>query len=98
MPHAFWSPEAARDIEEIAFYIAIDDGRPATADEVVRGIDELCKLIASQPEMGESRPEFGYDCRVFPYKKRWVALYRPVENGIQVLRVVDGSRDFDRLF
>lgn|SRR5476651_1202431 len=98
MPQAIWSPEAERDAEDIAFYIGVQDGRPITAENVVRGLHELCNLIATQPAMGEAHSEFSMDCRIFPYKNRWIILYRPVDNGIQVMRVVDGSRDFDQLF
>jgi toxin ParE1/3/4 len=98
MPEAIWSPEALRDAEEIAFYIGVQDGRPMTAENIIRGLHELCNLIATQPAMGEARPEFGAACRVFPFKKRWIILYRPTDKSIQVLRVVDGTRDFDQLF
>ena len=65
MSQATWSPEAEHDLEETAFYIAVKDGRSATADRIVREVHELCDLIATQPEMGESRPQFGTACRVF---------------------------------
>lgn len=98
MPRAIWAPEAESDLEEIAFYIALDEIRPATADRIVHGVRDLCELIATQPEMGERHPELCAGCRVFPYKHRWIVLYRPVEDGIQVLRLVDGTRDYARLF
>lgn len=97
MPQAIWSPEAALDLEEIAFYIGVTDCRPATADRIVRDVRRLCDLIATQPEMGESRPEFGAGCRVFPFERRWLILYRPVAEGVDVLRFVDGTRDYDKL-
>ena len=98
MPEAIWSPEAERDVEDIAVYIGVQAGRPIAADGIVRGLHELCNLIANQPAMGEAHSEFGANCRIYPYKKRWVILYRPAKDGIQVLRVVDGSRDYDQLF
>ena len=97
-PYANWSPEAKHDLEEVAFYIAFHDGRPATSERIVRDAHSLCDLIATQPEIGEGRPEFGERCRVFSFEKRWMILYRPTPHGIDVLRFVDGVRDFDRLF
>jgi toxin ParE1/3/4 len=97
MSQATWSPEAEHDLEETAFYIAVKDGRSATADRIVREVHELCDLIATQPEMGESRPQFGTACRVFSFKRRWIILYRPVEDGIEVLRFLDGTRDYEKL-
>ena len=98
MPQANWSPQANLELEEVACYIAMHDGRPATADRIVREVHELYNLIVSQAEMGEARPEFGVGCRVFSFEKRWTILYRPVSDGIDVLRFVDGRRDYDHLF
>ncbi|MEX2315742.1 MAG: hypothetical protein WD669_01230 [Pirellulales bacterium] len=39
----------------------------------------------------------GESHRVFAHK-RWVVVFRPIEGGIEVLRVLDGSREFTRLF
>jgi plasmid stabilization system protein ParE len=98
MAHAIWSPEASLDLEEIALYIGIHDGRPTTADRIVRDVLELANLIATQPGMGASRPEFGSNCRAFSFENRWMILYRKAPDGIDVLRFVDATRDFDRLF
>jgi plasmid stabilization system protein ParE len=54
-------------------------------------------LIAAQPEMGEARPQFGAACRVFSFKRQLIILYRPAIEGIEVLRFVDGTRDYERL-
>jgi len=35
--------------------------------------------------------------RVFTHK-RWVVVFRPIDNGIEVMRILDGSRDFSRIF
>jgi len=39
----------------------------------------------------------GDDVRVTSWK-RWVIVFRPAAHGIDVLRVVDGSRDWTKLF
>ena len=97
-PAAIWSSEAQADLDEVALYIGVHEARPVTAERIVREVHELCNVIASQPEMGESRPEFGTQCRIYSFKRRWVILYRPATSGIEVLRFVDGARDYDRLF
>jgi plasmid stabilization system protein ParE len=98
MSHATWSPQAEKDLEGVAFYIAVKDARPSVADRIVHEAYELGELIATQPGMGESRPEFGAGCRVFPFKRRWLLLYHPSQDGIEVLRFVDGTRDYGKLF
>jgi plasmid stabilization system protein ParE len=70
MPHAIWSEEAESDLENVAFYIAMQDARPATADRILREVRQLVDLIATQPEMGQARPEFGASCRAISYKHR----------------------------
>jgi toxin ParE1/3/4 len=97
-PPAIWSTEAERDLEEIAYYIGVHDARPVTAERLAREVHELCHLVATQPMMGERRPEFGANCRVVSFKRRWAVIYRPSVKGIQVVRIVDGIRDFSKLF
>jgi toxin ParE1/3/4 len=92
-----WTPEAEADLEEIAYYIAVEERRPAVAEQIVRGIHRACEPYAATPSIGEAERRISEECRRFTYK-RWVIFYRPIDRGIAVLRVVDGSRDFNRLF
>ena len=92
-----WTPEAEADLEEIAYYIAVKERRPAVAEQIVRAIHQACEAYAANPLIGEAERRISEECRRFTYK-RWVILYRPIARGIAVLRVVDGSRDFNRLF
>ena len=97
MARLLWTLPAKNDLDDIYDYIALTDGRPATAEGVVRGIHEACQRYADGPSQGEARSDFGDNYRVGLYK-RWVIIYRPIEDGIEILRLVDGSRDFSRLF
>jgi plasmid stabilization system protein ParE len=47
--------------------------------------------------IGSRQPELPEALRVFVHK-RYVVIYEPDEEGLTVLRVVDGARDFSRLF
>jgi plasmid stabilization system protein ParE len=96
-PRAQWTPEAEADVEEIVYYIAVKDGRPLVAEQLANGILEACERYALHPLIGEIEPRLGPECRRFTFK-RWIVLYRPWNNGIAILRVVDSARDFDRLF
>jgi plasmid stabilization system protein ParE len=98
MSQAIWSPEAVQDLEEIALYIAAKDARPATAERIVNEVHQLCDLIATQPEMGERRTDLGTRCRVFSFMRRWIIVYRPMPDGIVVMRFVNGTRDYGKLF
>jgi toxin ParE1/3/4 len=70
---------------------------PTLADQFVDHIGYKCGLLAKFPELGESRPEFGKRVRCFPVAS-YVIVYRPIEDGIQVVRVLYGGRDFESLF
>ncbi len=100
MPRVFRTPAAEADLADIAYHIAVEDGRPLTAD---RNIDELiakCETYAQNPLLGTAVPELGNDyCdyRIFAFK-RWIVFYRPIDDGIDVMRIVDGSRDYPTLF
>ena len=94
---AIWTPEATGDLEEIIYYIAVEQNRPEVAEGVARQIREACDRHATAPLAGERETRLGHECRRFSLK-RWIVLYRPYQDGIAVLRIVDGSRDFDQLF
>ncbi len=97
MPDVELTPAAAQDLEDIGYYIGIDQHRPSIAETILREIDATCRLYATQPLMGTSRPDLGESYRVF-HHKRWVIIYRPISDGIEILRVVDGARDYPSLF
>jgi len=93
MAEARWTVQAETDLEEIAFYIAFEQKRPATADQVVDRIREAADLYASQPHMGTDATELGENLQAFPHQ-RWVVIYEVITDGILVRAVVDGARDY----
>jgi toxin ParE1/3/4 len=94
MSGLFFTPLAEADLNAILEYIAHD--RPLTATAVVARIREKSELLASQPLIGQRRPEFPGDYRSFPVE-RWVIFYRIVDDNVEIHRVVDGARDLDSL-
>ncbi|MEZ6068763.1 MAG: type II toxin-antitoxin system RelE/ParE family toxin [Pirellulales bacterium] len=94
---AIRTPAADRDLDEIAWYIAVHERRPRTAERVIDEVIAKCELHAAGPMMGTAMPALCPECRVFAHK-RWVVIFRPLRDGIEVLRIVDGARDYDRLF
>ena len=55
------SPSARQDLTDIFDYIARD--KPIAAANWVDKIEEKCELVASTPEIGEKRQEYGVDVR-----------------------------------
>ena len=48
------------------------------------------------PQLGPAHPEIADDARALVIE-RWLALYRLVEDGVQLVRIVDGSRDLTKI-
>jgi toxin ParE1/3/4 len=94
MSQLVFTPLAEADLGAILDYIAQD--RPLTAVAVIARIREKCELLASQPLIGQQRPEFPGDYRSFPVD-RWVIFYRVQRKAVEIQRIIDGARDLDSL-
>ncbi|HEV2500318.1 MAG TPA: type II toxin-antitoxin system RelE/ParE family toxin [Terriglobia bacterium] len=95
-------PAAENDLDEQAEYLAVHRDLD-TGLRFYRAAEETLELLASQPEMGKVTkylsPYF-IDARMFPLHEfpKHLIFYRPVENGIEVIRVLHGARDLEKLF
>ncbi len=92
MPQVTRRPLAETDILEIWDYIAADS--LAAADRWVDHLDEQFRVLATQPMMGRARDELAPRVRSFPFG-RYVVFYVPLDDGIDVVRVLHGARDID---
>ena len=88
-------PAAEEDILVIWEYIA--DDSIDEADRWLDRLDEKLALWATQPTMGRSRDELIPGIRSMPFG-RYVVFYAPAGEGLDVIRVLHGSRDVDHLF
>ncbi len=48
--------------------------------------------------MGDPRDDLGPGLRSFPFRKNYVVIYRPLDDGIDMLRVFHTAHDYPRLF
>ena len=87
--------QAHLDLVEAALRIA--EETPTAADHWLDSLDEKCRLLARMPELGRKRPDLAPDLRGFPIGN-YIIFYRPVPDGIQVIRVLHGARDIPELF
>ncbi len=87
---------ADRDLDEIWDYIAAEDGSDR-ANVVVRRILSHADTLAMSPQIGRIRPELEPNCRSFPVQSL-IIFYRLESDGIEVLRVLDGRRDIERVW
>lgn len=89
------SDAARSDLDGIWFYIAQDD--VDAADRFIRAIVSRFPKMAAMPLIGRQRGELAPRLRSFPVS-RYVVFYRPLENGVEIVRVLHGARDFPPLF
>lgn len=76
------------DLIEIWMYIAVDN--PTAADKFLDQIDAKCVLLANNLGIG-LRSDIAPELRYFPVTS-YLILYREINQGIEVVRVVHGAR------
>jgi toxin ParE1/3/4 len=89
------TPLARQDLGDIWDYAAESDIE--RADRLLDAIGERCRRLAEYPEMGRARHELLVNLRSFTVKN-YVIFYQPIDDGIEVLRVLHGARDVHRVF
>lgn len=94
-------PKAISDAEESAVYIGLDS--PEAAVRFLDALEETLRVLSANPEIGSARI-FERDelagLRALPVKgfSKHLVFYRPIEHGIEVLRVLHGARDLGAIF
>ena len=99
MAQAYLLPSAESDLTKIASYVARDN--PAAAIRLVDLIEHKCQSLAESPRMGRPRPDVAKDkvpdLRSFPVGSYGI-YYRPIDDGIEVIRIAHFARDVRRVF
>ena len=70
---------------------------PDAADQLIDKLKETFDLMATQPLMGRARPELAPALRSFTHG-RYVIFYLPIEDGVNLVRILDGRQDLDAIF
>src|SRR5258707_4949020 len=89
------SRKAEEYLLEIWRYLAEND--PAAATKFIRALHQHFTLLADNRSMGQARPDIAPELRYFPVK-RYLILYRLITEGVEIVRVVHGSRNLGALF
>ena len=95
MAHVKLSTHAQTDLEDIWSYIAEDN--VTSADKVVDELLQKFQLLAKSSGLGKKRDDLMLDLRGFPHK-RYMIFYFVIDEGIEIFRVIHGSRDIDTVF
>lgn len=101
MPRIIKRTRAARDLLEC--FVAIGEDSEQAAVRFLDSAEKTLRLIAGRPAIGRPadfpNPALA-GVRRFPIKgfERYLIFYRPVGDGIEVIRVIHGARDIERIF
>ena len=90
MPTLIVSPLAEEDLEEIWSFVAERDVE--AADRLIDEITSRFDHLLAYPEAGRARHELLVNLRSLPVK-RYVIFYQPTDDGVEIFRVLHGSRD-----
>lgn len=86
---------AKQDLKEINRYIIRFN--PSAARRFNEKFKQQCKLLADFPNMGQSCDNFISGLRSFPVED-YLIFYRPIDDGVEVVRVISGYRDLETVF
>jgi len=93
MGTARFTPLARKDLKEIKAYIAKDN--PKAAAQYMGILKQKCDLLAQTPTIGVCREEY---CNLYKFPvEKYLIFYRITETGIEVIRIIHGSRDIQSI-
>ena len=93
---------AKRDLTDHFVFLA-ENASVDVARRFLRACNDSFQALAQMPELGTQRslrnPRFP-SIRAWPVKgfERYFIFYRPLTDGVEILRVIHGARDIERLF
>jgi toxin ParE1/3/4 len=86
---------ASRDLNEIADYFA--ENSLETGEQFFRAFNRKCQQLITFPNSGKSYAAIRPDLRGLSLES-YVIFYRILDDGVEILRVVSGRRNFPSLF
>ena len=89
------SEQAQQDLETILEYLESQSAQ--AADRFATKFALTCNLHAKHSEIGASAADYAPTLRHFTVWSHAI-FYRPIEDGIEVIRIIHGSRDIPKLF
>lgn len=102
MPRTTFRPSAWREVHQAMWYLE-EQSDAEVAERFLNNLMSSCNALAQMPNMaptcGFKRAELK-NVRRWPVKgfENWLIYYQPKGDGIEVLHVVHGARDQERIF
>ncbi|MBZ0188017.1 MAG: type II toxin-antitoxin system RelE/ParE family toxin [Candidatus Obscuribacterales bacterium] len=91
----FITSAAELDLEEIEAHISSDN--PAAADRFLQLLLSRLNLLAEMPGIGRRRNKYARGVRSIA-EGNYIIVYRVKNDTVEVLRVLHGARDPERVF
>jgi toxin ParE1/3/4 len=86
---------ASQDLNEIADYFA--ENNIEAGERFFQACNRKCQQLVVFPNSGKSYESIRSGLRGLSFEK-YIIFYRILEDGIEILRVVSGRRDFPSIF
>lgn len=86
---------ASQDLNEIANYFV--ENNVEAGERFFRSFDRKCQQLAAFPNSGKSFAAIRPNLRGLSLEG-YIIFYRILDDGVEILRVVSGRRDFPTLF
>lgn len=95
-----FKPAADKDVAHLVHYFFAQSAETAT--RFFAAVEDTCKQLADLPELGErleSTCETILEIRVWavPGFRNHLIFYRPIANGVEIVRVLHGARDWQAI-
>jgi len=90
-----FSNRALSDLEEIWSHFS--ESGEEVADRVLKQITKKFSKLLNSPKIGKERNDLLIGLRSFPAGK-FIIFYQETDFGIEIVRVVHGSRDIQQIF
>ena len=94
MARVVYSDIAKADLREIWDHVS--DDSLLQADRLIERFRSKLEHLAKWNTLGRPRPEIALNCRSYPFGK-YCFFFRPIDNGIEVIRVIHSARDLDQI-
>jgi toxin ParE1/3/4 len=86
---------ASQDLNEIADYFA--ENNIEAGERFFQAFNRKCQQLVAFPNSGKSYESIRTGLRGLSFEK-YIIFYKILEDGIEILRVVSGRRDFPSMF
>ncbi|NEO32102.1 MAG: type II toxin-antitoxin system RelE/ParE family toxin [Symploca sp. SIO3C6] len=93
-------PQVIRDLIDLAMYIAEDNLE--ASDLFLQAAEETFKQLAKMPQMGKMTQFSNLSLAGIRQQgikgfRKYLVFYFPTDEGVEILRVIHGARDFEAI-